>query len=246
MVAGPGELVTAVRVDVKRLHESWMELFFPRQRGADQTVLGKWKPSTTGGKLRYRAWAVAGMLMVALLYPLAVVGFAARFYSRRLDSAATRLGIVGVVLLTAFAWGILTLGAYLRDFSEQGVLAVAAASIVAIISSALSVVFARIDGRPVTVLLAYPFAVTAITLPPVVAAFYSPTLASVVFPGSETLAAWILDNVLFVGGLNRWIRQQFELTGGATVAMWFGFSMPVGWILGIMVTLANVIRPSGE
>lgn len=246
MVAGPGELVTAVRVDVKRLHESWMELFFPRQRGADRTVLGKWKPSTTGGKLRYRAWGLVGMLMVALLYPLAVVGFAARFYARRLDSAATRLGIVGVVLLTALAWGILTLAAYLRDFSEQGVLAVAAASIVAIISSALSVVFARIDGRPVTVLLAYPFAITAITLPPVVAAFYSPTLASVVFPGSETLAAWILDNVLFVGGLNDYIRQQFELTGGGTLAMWFGFSFPAGWLLGIMVTLANVIRPSGR
>lgn len=246
MVAGPGELVTAVRVDVKRLHESWMELVFPRQRGADRTVLGKWTPSTTGGKVRYRLWSLAGLLMVALLYPLAVVGFAARFYARRLDTAATRLGIVGVVLLTALIWGILTLGAYLRNFSEQGVLAVAAASIVAVISSALAVVFARIDGRPVTVLLAYPFAVTAITLPPVVAAFYSPVLASVVFPGSETIAAWILDNVLFVGGINDYIREQFELTAGATLAMWLGFSFPTGWLLGITVTLANVIRPGAE
>jgi len=246
MVAGPGELTTAVKVDVKRLHESWMELIFPRQRATDDTVLGKWEPSTAGGELRYRLWALVGLLIVALLYPLAVVGFAARFYAERLDSAATRLGIVGVVLLTALAWGILTLGAYLREFSDQGVLAVAAASIVATISSALAVVFARIDGRPVTILLAYPFAVTAITLPPVVAAFYSPALANVVFPGSESIAAWILDNVLFVGGLNDAIRSSFDLEGGAYVLMWFGFSLPVGWLLGFTVTLANVIRPSSR
>lgn len=243
MVAGPGDIVTAVRVDVKRLHESWMELVFPRQRGTEDTPLGKWTPSTTGGKVRYRLWSVAGLLMVALLYPMAVAGFAARYYAARLDSAAARLGIVGVVVLMALVWGVLTLGAYVR-FDPQGVLAVGAASVVATVSAALSIVFTRVDGRPTTVALGYPFAITALALPPVVAAFYSPTLESVVFPASEAFAAWILDNILFVGGLNETIRNRFELTGPSTIAMWFGFSFLAGWLLGFTITLANVIRPA--
>jgi hypothetical protein len=28
--------------------------------------------------------------------------------------------------------------------------------------------------------------------------------------------------------------------------MWSGSAVPVGWILGVLVTLANVVRPSGE
>lgn len=243
MVAGPGDIVTAVRVDVKRLHESWMELVFPRQRGTEDTPLGKWTPSTTGGQIRYRLWSAAGLLMVALLYPLAVAGFAARFYAARIDSAAARLGIVGVVVLMALVWGVLTLGAYVR-FDPQGVLAVGAASVAAIVSAALSIVFTRVDGRPTTVALGYPFAITALALPPVVAAVYSPTLQNVVLSRSDAFAAWILDNILFVGGLNEWIRDLVDLTPATNIAMWFGFSFLAGWLLGFIITLANVIRPA--
>ncbi len=245
MVATPGSLAHAVRVDLKRLHETWMELVFPRQRGADETVLGKWKPSTASGKVGYRIWSALGMVALAVLYPLAVLGFATRYYARRLDGAATRLGLAGVVVLTAVVWGALTAVARYR-LESRGFLAVGAASVVATVSAALSVVFSRVGGRATTILVAYPFAVTAVFLPPVVAAFYSPTLADLIFPQSESIAAWFLDNVLTVGDLNDYLRTQYDLTGVGYVAMWFGISIPVGWLLGGMVTLANLVRPTAE
>jgi hypothetical protein len=231
-----------VRVDLVRLHETWMELIFPRQRGAADTVLGKYTPDSLVGMAGYRGWGLLGLLVVAALYPFAVVGFATRYYAAKANTAATRLGLAGVVVLTALAWGGLTVLARVR-FDAGGFRAVAAAGVVATISAALSVVFARVDGRPVTVLLAYPFAVTAVFLPPVVAAFYSPTLADLVFPGSESLAATALDNA---GAVGTYLRENFELTGVGYVAMWFGISVPVGWVLGATATLANAVRPSGS
>jgi len=238
-------IVEAIVVDLERLHETWMELIFPRQRGAEDTVFGKYTPDSTMGMAGYRAWSVAGMAGLSVLYPLAVLGFATRFYVRRVDSAATRLGLLGVILTTALVWGVLTVISYVR-FPFQGFVAVGAAGAVATVSAALSVVFARVDGRPVTVLLAYPFAVTAIFLPPVVAAFYSPTLAAIVFPNSESLAEWVLDNLLSYGGIAAYLRENFELTGLAYVAMWLGISFPVGWFFGTIVTLANLVRPAEE
>ena len=82
--------VGAVGVDLKRLHETWMELFFPRQRGADQSVLGKWKPETTSGKLAYNGWAAVGALAVALVYPFALAGVVARYNAYRLDDPGFR------------------------------------------------------------------------------------------------------------------------------------------------------------
>jgi len=86
----------------------------------------------------------------------------------------------------------------------------------------------------------------AVFLPPVVAALYSPTLATVVFPRSETLAIWLLDNALTYRNLNTLLRQRFELAGFAYVAMWGGFAVPVGWAFGVLVTLANLVRPTSE
>jgi hypothetical protein len=106
--------------------------------------------------------------------------------------------------------------------------------------------FARREGRASTVVLAYPLGVTAIFLPPVVASLYSPTLASVVFPSSESLAVWLLNNVLAVGGLAAFIRASFELQGLAHVGMWFLLAVPTGWFLGALATLATGVRRSRE
>lgn len=235
-----GELVGGVRVDLRRFHETWMELFFPRQRDTGSSVLGKYTPDSTLGMAGYRLWGAIGAVVVGLTYPLVVVGYVLRYQSRRLDTAATRLGLVGVVLLTALVWGGLTALARVQ-FSQQGFLAVAAASVVATVSAALAVVFVRVDGRPVTVLVAAPFAVTAMTLPPVVAAFFSTTLAELVFPNTETLAAWILDQI--GGDVARYFRAEYELSGPAYAILWFGFSVPIGWAVGLLVTLADLVRP---
>lgn len=236
-------IVEAVGVDLRRLHETWMELFFPRQREADQSVLGKWTPETTGGKLAYRGWAAFGALVVALAYPFALLGVIARYNAYRLADLSSVLGIVGTVLLVALLWGALSAAAWVR-FTFSGFLAVASAASVATLSTALALTFSRVGGRLTSVVLAYPFATTAVFLPPVVAAFYSPALGTLVFAESESLAIWFLDNVLAVGGINEYLRTQYDLTGIAYVLLWLGVSVPVGWALGVLVTLANLIRPA--
>jgi hypothetical protein len=236
-------VVAAIRVDLGRLYGVWMSIRFPRQRES-HSVLGKWQPSTTLGTVDYRAWGAIGAVVVAVLYPFALLGFATRFYARRIDRTATSIGLVGVVLASVLAWGLLTAVAQVR-FSFAGVVAVAAAGVVATVSAVLSRLFTR-GGRLVSVLVGYPFAVTALLLPPVVAAMFSPALAEVVLPGSYSLARWILDNLLFVFGLNTLIRDAFTLQGVWYVAMWFALAVPVGWLVGGLLALAEVVRPADE
>jgi hypothetical protein len=214
-----------------------------QQISDSQPVVSRWTPEKTRERVAYRAWAVDGALGLLVGYTLAVVGLLVRFYVRRFDRTATRLGAVGTVVLAALVWGALTALARVR-FSTEGFLAVAAAGVVAVGSTALALLFRRVGGRVTTVLVAYPFAVVAVFLPPVVAALYSPTLASVVFPRSETLAIWLLDGLLDYANLNTLIRQRFELVGFGYVAMWGGLAVPVGWAFGLLVTLANLVRPA--
>jgi hypothetical protein len=235
-----GGIVEGIKIDVVRLHETWMELVFPRQRTAIHNVLGKWQPRTRGDRIKYRLWAALGVPIVALLYPLLLVGFATRFYARRFDSATARLGLVGVVLVTAVLWGLLTALARVRLGDEF--IAVAAASVVAVVSAGLAVLFTRVGGRGTTILLAYPFAMNAIFLPPVVAALYDPALSGVL-DRSESLAIFLLDEVLYVGGINEFLRENYSLEGLGVVLMWIGIATPLGWFLGCVVTLADAVKP---
>jgi hypothetical protein len=237
-------VVAGVRYDLRTLHGLWMALAFPRLRES-HPVMGRWRPETTTQEVAYRLWSVLGGVGLLIGYPLTVLGFAIRFYVRRFDRTTTRIGAVGTVLLAVLVWGALTALARLR-FSPEGFLAVAAAGSVAVVSTMLAFAFARLGGRVTTVLLAYPLAVVAVFLPPVVAALYSPTLAGVVFPESESLAIWLLDNVLVVGDLNSRLRTRFDLVGVAYVGMWSGLAVPVGWAFGLLVTLANLVRPTGD
>jgi len=239
----PG-LLGAIQIDITRLHETWMEVIFPRQLNPGH-VLGKWKPETSGQKLGYYLWAAIGLLPVIIGYPLLLVGFATRFYASKLNSAGARLGIVGVILLSVVVWGALTAVARFQ-LSFEGFTAVFAASIVATVAAAAAVFFSRVGGRVTSILLAYPSAMNALFLPPVVAALYSPALGQIIFPGSEELAIWILDTVLVVGGLNEILRAQFALEGVGYALMWLGLAIPLGWLLGILVTFANLIRPKDD
>ena len=239
-----GGLVEGIKVDVVRLHETWMELVFPRQRTAVHTVLGKWQPRTTGDRIKYRLWGAVGVPLVALLYPLLLVGVGVRFNARRLDSATARLGVMGVVLVTALLWGGLTALARLR-LEFGGVVAVAAASAVAVVSAGLAAVFVRSGGRGTTVALAYPFAMNAVFLPPVVAALYDPSLSGIL-ERSEALAIFLLDSFLYVGGINEYLRANFSLEGVGVVLMWVGIATPLGWLFGLVVSLADLIRPQSD
>lgn len=245
---GRGGVVDGVRVDVRRLYDSWMELVFPRQRDAEHSVLGRWRPETLRDRTAYWTWATVGVPLIAVLYPLALVGFAARFNARRFDSAAARLGAVGVVLVALVTWGLLTAVAYV-GLTFEAVLAVGGAGLVAAGSAGLAVVAARRGGRATTVLLAYPLGVTAVFLPPVVAALYSPAVADVVLPRSDRVAIYVLDELLpslpVVGrAASDYLRENYQLVGGAYALMWLAIAVPVGWLLGLLVTLADVVRPA--
>ena len=238
-----GGIVEGVRVDVVRLHETWMELVFPRQRTAVHRVLGKWKPRTRADEVKYYLWGALGVPLVAVLYPLLLVGVAVRFNARRFDSASTRLGVVGVVVLAALVWGLLTAAARIR-FDEAGFVAVAAASTVAVVSAGLAAVSKRVGGRATTVAFAYPFAMNAVFLPPVVAALYDPALG-VVIERSTELANFFRDDV-FVGPLDPvsdYLSDRFDFEGVVVALMWFCIATPLGWLLGLLVTLANLVRP---
>jgi len=242
-VASEDGIVAGVRIDLQRLHETWMEVVFPRQRDADRTVLGKWRPTTTRETVTYRFWSALGIPVVGVLYPLLLFGYVVRYQVRRIDSTAARLGVLGVVVVSVVVWGLLTLISWFRLPGLAGFIAVAAASVVATVAAGLAVVTAGVAGRKTTVGLSYPFAMTAIFLPPVVAALYSPAVADVVLPRSTAIARWINDNLLAVGGIGDYLRRQYDLRGIAYVGMWFGIAVPVGWLLGFVVTLADLVRP---
>ncbi|WP_254764191.1 hypothetical protein [Natrinema marinum] len=247
---GGGGFVGAIRADVRRLHGAWMEIVFPRQRGRGHSVMGKWKPETLPQKIGYHGWSVLGLIGLLVLYPLTVLGLATRFYAAKLDSTRTRLGIVGVTGMALLGWGLLTIAwgamSYMNqvDIPVEAVLAVAAASGVATVSTALAATCTKKGGRAVTVVFAYPFAMTALFLPPVVAALVTPSLHPYVLDPSYEFAAWALDNVLVVGGINDYLRGNFSLEGAAYAAMWLGIAFPLGWFLGTIVALANLVRPS--
>ncbi|WP_049971494.1 hypothetical protein [Haladaptatus cibarius] len=240
-----GGLLDAIRYDLQQLHTGWMSLFFPRQRQQSHSVLGQWTPQSTAGKVAYRIWGVVGTLVVALLYPFVLFGFATRYYTSRIDRTAASLGVLGVILLSVLIWGGLAALARVR-FSTEGFYAVTAAGGVATVAAVLAYLTSRYGGRITTILFAYPFGMTALFLPPVVAALYSPTLSEVIFPNSETLAVWLLDNVLDYRGINEILRARFDLEGFAYVGMWFGIAVPLGWSMGFLVTLANLMRPKSE
>lgn len=219
-----------------------MELVYPRQLNPGP-IVGRWQPSGALETLLYRVWAGLGVLAVAVGYPLLLAGFAIRFYAARLDSAGTRLGILGVILVSLLAWGGLTAAAWLRDFTVDGLLAVGAAGLVATVAAGIAVVASRVGGRASSVLVAYPAGMTALFLPPVVAALYSPALAGIVFPPSQSLAIWLLDSVLAVAGIGELLRARFALEGVAYVLMWLAIAVPLGWVLGALAGLADVVRP---
>lgn len=239
-------LIEAIQRDLVLLHTRWMGLLFPQQNVTGGPGLKRWVPTSTSGWVTYHGWSVLGTATLLVAYPLALLGLIVRFYAWRIGRIAFGLGVIGASLVSAVGWGILLAVAYLYGIPLEGIVSVAIASVVAIGSAVLAMGFARANGRWTTVLLAYPFAVTALFLPPVVAALYSPTIATVVFPMSIRLANWILNTMLTVGDINRILVEQFTLVGGAYIGMWLAISVSIGWLLGLLVTLADLTRPRTE
>ena len=143
----------------------------------------------------------------------------------------------------------------IRDIRRGQIIHFLKASGILIVAAGLAAGFSKIGGRFVSVVFAYPFAMTAIFLPPVVAGLLTPSISNLVLDPSYDLAVWILDTFLSVGGINETLRGAFDLetfgeqwgvAGLGYVLMWLGISVPLGWFLGVLVALANLIRPKPD
>lgn len=242
MTSVPALIVAAVRADLRFLHESWMAFFFPHQRDGGHPVLGRYRPQSTPGLVGYWLLFAIGLPLVVLLYPFVVLGFVLRLATMTLSHIAIRLGLSGVILVVGVVWGILSIVALIQ-LERSEFFAVGAAAVVATISAGIAVLAQKYGHRGTTVVVAYPAGVTAIFLPPVVAALLWDPLGELLLPASDQLAAFILDEFLFVFGLNELIRETFDLEGPWFLAMWFSLSLVVGWTLGTIVTLADKVRP---
>jgi hypothetical protein len=148
-----------------------------------------------------------------------------------------------ITLLTATSWGALTLFTYLQLlYVFVDILAVGVASVVAVVAAGFAAVTSKTGGRLTSVLLTYPLAMTALFLPPVVAALVTPSLEPYVLYPSYALTVWILDTVFAVGGVNEVFRGAFNLEKFGTgfflprigyLLMWNIILIISGWLLGI-------------
>ncbi|MXR51394.1 hypothetical protein GRX03_07230 [Halovenus sp. WSH3] len=246
MAAGNRGIADAIKYDLTLLHETWMELFYPRQRNAEDTVLGKYEPEETWKLAVYRLVSLFGVLIVGLSYPLLLAGYFVRFQARKLNVTAARIGLLGVIGVFVLLWGglvALIWFGFQSTFSTVEIIAIGAAGAVAVVSSALSFGCWQLGGRGTTVFLAYPFAMTALFLPPVVAALFHPVLEDLIIARSDELARdlFFASPDFVQEQLGRFDRQEAH-----HVIIWFVFSFPIGWILGLLVSLADLIRPTGE
>jgi hypothetical protein len=239
-IMGVRDLLAGAKIDLRRLLSAWRTIVFSRQTD-EYSVQDRWHPGSPGAKLAFWAWSILGVVLIGVVYPFAALGFWTRYVGRQIDRIVAGLGVLVIIAAMAVLWGGLTALAWDR-LPTTGFRAVLAASVVATASVGLSWVFARYGSRRLTLVFAYPFAVAAIFVPPVTAALFSPAIGAGLLSESELFAEWLLNNVV-IGGLSTTIRQQFELAGLAFIGMWFGFAVPVGWALALLVSLANLIRP---
>lgn len=87
------EAVHAVHLDLWRLHERWMALWFSRRRPVDGSAARTALPATASGRFAYAGWVVLGAVAVTVLYPLVVFGFGLRPCVRWFERAAAGFGV---------------------------------------------------------------------------------------------------------------------------------------------------------
>lgn len=137
--------------------------------------------------------------------------------------------MIVVSLIFAVIWSLGLIYGSVR-LGPSGFVSLFGASIIAIVSAALMVLFALAPGRKNTVVLAYPFAVNAILLPPIVIAIYEPVL-SFIWDWSELVAIFFLNEIVGIFGYDTTLRENFEMTEQRYLLMWFILAYPIGWTL---------------
>lgn len=144
---------------------------------------------------------------------------------------STHMRSMGAVAGVTFVfWGISIIYGAFED-GTSGLVALIGASLVAIVTGAIAMLFYLAPGRVKTVTLAHPFAISTVFLPATVIALNEPAFSGFLYH-SALFASFILDTFLVPIGLDTFFRTTFDLEGSSYLVMWFAISFPVGWTLG--------------
>jgi hypothetical protein len=65
-----------------------------------------------------------------------------------------------------------------------------------------------------------------------------------VLSGTDSLAVWFVQEGPNLLGLTDYLVAEFDLEGVAYVLLWFAVAVPLGWLLGGVVALADLVRPA--
>jgi len=138
-----------------------------------------------------------------------------------------------VTVAATVIWGLsVVYGA--MAFDTSGLISLIFASLIAIVSASLAVLFFLSPGKVKTIVLAYPFTLNVVLLPPIVIAINEPRLAFLL-DNSILVAEFLLQNYASVLGVESWLRSTFNLQGSYFILMWFAISIPLGWFMGTTV-----------
>lgn len=150
---------------------------------------------------------------------------------------SVRAAVVGCCLL----WLVILNPWLIPLLAELAVALVVGGSVFAVsVGSLLAVYDQRTPAR--TVLVMYPLGIGAVLLSLVAAGLASPAFNAHLRAGSTLLAIWLLDNVLAVGGLNAFLRRQFQLEGVGFFLMWLAIDVVLGWLVGAAALAAGYVR----
>lgn len=226
--------------DIEWLHRRWMSLLFPHQL-EPHPVLGYYEPDTVWKRVGYMIWGVLGKILSLAVYPLVLIGYLLQQTVHKISITAHSLGIGQTLLFFALVWSGLASSILYVEGNQNGI-AVAVAGVVALGATILAFAAQRTGTRSRTVLIAYPAAYTALFLPPITAAVLSPLIGDAVLHYSILFAELLLSTVGAEIGVSEWFRNSFELTGHYHIIMWFSVATIIGWLTGVAVTLADVLR----
>lgn len=227
--------------DARILHNYWMDMLYKRHTDP-HPVVGKYRPEEKIELAVYHIWSVIGIGFVMLAYPISYVGILTKIYCvDKVTGFVESHGIVKSLILLGVLWTTLSGLSYLFQPTET-TYAVVASSVVAMVSAIVSYLCYVTGDNRIKVALGYPAAYTAILLPPVVFSVLSPIFGESILELTTDIAVYLQNTVAKPIGLRQFFSDNFDLVGISYVILWLNFSFVLGWITGIPVQLAKIIR----
>lgn len=227
--------------DARILHDYWMDTMYSRHTDP-HPVLGKSKPETTSKIILYYLWFLIGVVFVVITYPISYIGIITKVYAvDNILNFVESKGIIRSLILLSIVWLILSVVSYFLQPTET-TYAVVAASIIAVLSAIISYITYLTGDDRIKIAIGYPAGYTALLLPPVVFSVLSPVLGQMVLDTSLEVTLFLKENIAEPLGIREFFSNNFDLEGIGHIILWLNISFIVGWITGLSVQLAKIIR----